>query len=363
MTTIEHCQGDLLSADAEALVNTVNTVGVMGKGIALQFKRAFPDNFKAYEKACRDRKVVPGRMFVFETGRLTGPRLIINFPTKRHWRAKTRLSDLKAGLADLVDVLHRFEVRSVAIPPLGCGNGGLAWSEVKPLIESSLIDLDTKVMLYAPGPPPSATAQRTRTPRPRLTHARAAMLAVLRAYKTDPSVTITRLVAQKLAYLLQVDGEPLGLTFVKSDFGPYADVLNHVLEALEGHYIVGYGDRTSREAIRLIDDAGERARAHLGCVNHVDRVQDLVEGFESPFGLELLTTVHWAASQEGARTPAEAQQVIGDWTRRKRELFQDRHVSIAWERLRGQGWLDLRAPLPSTSDVTRRNRVQTSAAS
>ncbi len=139
MTMIEHRKGDLLSADAEALVNTVNSVGVMGKGIALQFRKAYPENFEAYERACKSGEVHPGRMFVFETGRLVGPRLIVNFPTKRHWRGKTRIEYIDTGLVDLVSVLRRFSVKSVlAIPPLGCGNGGLRWAEVRPRIEAAL---------------------------------------------------------------------------------------------------------------------------------------------------------------------------------------------------------------------------------
>jgi O-acetyl-ADP-ribose deacetylase (regulator of RNase III) len=343
MATMEHRKGDLLAANAEALVNTVNTVGVMGKGVALQFKRAFPDNFKAYQRACKAGEVVPGRMFAFETGQLTGPRLIINFPTKRHWKGKARIEDIRTGLVDLVRVLRRYDIESVALPPLGCGNGGLNWSEVEPLIESSLAEVDANVLIYAPSAPPAAELQRTRTKRPKMTRVRAAVLAAFGAYRVDPSVTLTRLVAQKLAYLLQTDGEPLGLEFVKGDFGPYAETLNYVLQDLEGHYIVGYGDRTVSADIRLVDDAGEQAQAFLAADvsvdQHVDRVRELIEGLESPFGLELLTTVHWAATQEGAHTPDEARRVVEDWTPRKRKAFQDRHIAIAWDRLHAQGWL------------------------
>ena len=162
MPTIEHRKGDLLSADAEALVNTVNTVGVMGKGVALQFRKAYPENYRAYRRACEHGEVQPGRMFVFETGQLTGPRLVINFPTKRHWRGKARMQDIESGLVDFVDVLQRYEVRSVAIPPLGCGNGGLLWVDVGPKIEAALRSLaNVRVALYEPGAPrPFTSSER-----------------------------------------------------------------------------------------------------------------------------------------------------------------------------------------------------------
>src|SRR5215510_5487854 len=113
---LEEAAGNLLDAQVDAVVNTVNTVGVMGKGIALQFKQAYPENFRAYEAACRRGDVQLGRMFVVETGQMGPPRLIINFPTKRHWRARSRLSDIQAGLADLRKVISDRKITSIAVP-------------------------------------------------------------------------------------------------------------------------------------------------------------------------------------------------------------------------------------------------------
>ncbi len=135
---IAYKKGDIIAEDAEALVNTVNCVGIMGRGIALQFKNAFPENFKAYEAACRRAEVQPGRMFVFATQQLTNPRYIINFPTKRHWRGKSRLSDIDAGLDSLVGEIRTRGIRSIAIPPLGTGLGGLSWLDVRPKIEAAI---------------------------------------------------------------------------------------------------------------------------------------------------------------------------------------------------------------------------------
>ncbi len=148
---IEEKRGDLLREDAEALINTVNCVGVMGRGIALQFKKAFPENFKAYVSACKRGEVQPGRMNVFETGQLTHPRFIINFPTKRHWRGKSRMEDIEVGLEALVEVVRDKKIRSIAIPSLGSGLGGLEWTQVKPRIQAAFRDLgDVHVMIFEP---------------------------------------------------------------------------------------------------------------------------------------------------------------------------------------------------------------------
>ncbi|MBC8064915.1 MAG: macro domain-containing protein, partial [Chlorobia bacterium] len=241
---IERGTGSLLDSDVEALVNTVNTVGVMGKGIALQFKQAFPKNFIAYEKACRRGEVVPGHMFVFASDALMNPRFIINFPTKRHWKGSARLADIKTGLDDLVNVIKTHNIKSLAVPPLGCGLGGLRWDDVRPLIETALGNLDgVKVVMFAPGGAPAADSMQVATKKPAMTEKVAALLHVFRRYGV-PGYKLTRIEAQKLAYFLQVVGVPLRLEFAKYTYGPYAEKLNHWLQRLDGHYIRGYGDRT-----------------------------------------------------------------------------------------------------------------------
>src|ERR1700726_196399 len=155
---IDFKTGDLFSEPAEALVNTVNCVGIMGRGVALQFKRAFPENFAAYRTACRRGEVQPGKMFVFETRNLTPPRYIINFPTKRHWRGKSRMEDIESGLKALVEEIRTRGIRSIAIPPLGSGLGGLNWGDVRPRIVATLDKLDdVNVIVYEPNSAPVAT--------------------------------------------------------------------------------------------------------------------------------------------------------------------------------------------------------------
>jgi len=144
-------QGNLLDARTDALVNTVNTVGVMGKGIALMFKEAFPANFRAYEAACKDKEVRVGHMFVTENPAFEGPRWIINFPTKKHWRQPSKMEWILEGLRDLKRVIAEHDIRSIALPPLGAGNGGLDWREVRPEIEHALGDLEgVEVLVYEP---------------------------------------------------------------------------------------------------------------------------------------------------------------------------------------------------------------------
>jgi O-acetyl-ADP-ribose deacetylase (regulator of RNase III) len=154
---IEFKQGNLLEEKTEALVNTVNCVGVMGKGIALQFKQAFPNNFQQYKKACEAKEVQPGHVLTISTGSLSNPCYIINFPTKRHWKDKSRIEDVQSGLKALTAEVQQLGIRSIAIPPLGCGNGGLDWVKVKPLIEAAFAQLpDVQAIVFEPAGTPAA---------------------------------------------------------------------------------------------------------------------------------------------------------------------------------------------------------------
>ena len=214
---IEATQGNILEADAEALVNTVNCVGVMGKGIALQFKLAFPENARAYERVCRRGEMRPGDVFVFETGALTNPKYILNFPSKQHWRSRSRLSDIEAGLQDLVQIVKRLGIRSIAVPPLGCGNGGLEWDQVRPRIQASFASVpEVRVLLFAPRGAPPAESMPIRTSRPQMTAARA-MYVKLMAQYSEMAYRLTLLEFQKLAYFMQAAGEPLSLRFEQGE--------------------------------------------------------------------------------------------------------------------------------------------------
>lgn len=347
---IRTATGNLLEAPVEALVNTVNCVGYMGKGIALQFKQAFPANFRSYEAACRAGTMVPGQMLVHDYGLLIQPRYIINFPTKRHWRGKSRMEDIDLGLTALVEEVRQRGIRSIAIPPLGCGLGGLDWDEVRPRITAAFATLpDVDAHLYAPAGAPAAKMMLVGTGRPRMTAARALFIQSMHAYGAlDYSRTL--LEVQKLAYFLQVAGEPLRLRYEAGPYGPYAHNLNKVVEALEGHYIRGYGDSQRPGAeIELLSGAVEAAEAFLDkdseSRRRLARVAELIEGFETPYGMELLATVHWVAAHGGrdgsspARNLNEAVEMVHAWNPRKQQIFKPRHVRKAWDRLDATGWL------------------------
>lgn len=339
---IELCTGNLLAADAEALVNTVNIKGVMGKGIALQFKKAFPEMEAAYKKACKTGELAPGKVHLYERADLFAhPKYIINFPTKRDWRHPSRLSDIQSGLEDLARVIKGHHIKSIAVPPLGCGLGGLNWSEVLPMIKKTFQNIEgVRVLVFEPNGAPSPEKQINRTKKPELNPNRAALLGLLNRYRML-DYPLSMIEIQKLAYFLQEMGQPLRLEFKKEAFGPYADDLRKVLRHLEGHYIIGFGEGRNKPntPITLIESelkkVEETLKQNQETFERFEKVAQLVEGFESPYGLELLSTVHWVATQDSppAKTPEEALKYIQSWSPRKAELMQPEHVKDAWEKL------------------------------
>jgi O-acetyl-ADP-ribose deacetylase (regulator of RNase III) len=339
-------QGDILQTDAEALVNTVNCVGIMGRGIALQFRKAFPENYEAYRAVCNRGELQPGRMFVYDLNRLVNPRYIINFPTKRHWKSPSRLEDIDSGLEALVKEIRERDIRSVAVPPLGCGLGGLHWPEVRPRIEAAFRDLpEVTVFLHEPAGAPPAEKMVKRNQAPRMTLGRATLLGLTQRYLAavmDPHVSLLEI--HKLMYFMQEAGQELRLRYQKAPYGPYAENLRHVLSEIEGHFISGYGDAHDRPDVQVqpMPEAVQHAETfldeHPETRRRFDRVARLIEGFETPFGMELLATVHWVATREGAATLDDAVRQAYGWGERKR-MFQEAHLRVAWEALRDQGWL------------------------
>lgn len=344
---IERKTGNLFGEEVEALVNSVNCVGVMGRGIALQFKNAFPANFKAYADACERDEVQPGRMFVFETQQMAGPRYIVNFPTKRHWRGKSRMEDIEIGLDALAEEIKQRNIRSIALPPLGSGLGGLEWSKVRRRIEAKLQEVDDcRVIIFEPSVAPSDGRPNRSTNVPRMTPGRAVLVNLMHRYVSgllDPFVTL--LEVHKLMYFMDVAGEPLKLNFQKGRYGPYAENLRHVLRAVEGHLISGYadgGDAPDRQ-LDLVPGAVDEARAflerHPETQTRFHKVSELVEGFESSFGLELLATVHWVATEHPSATGDELIAQTHAWHHRKRR-FSERQIRLAIQVLRDKGWLE-----------------------
>lgn len=349
--------GNLLDAKVDALVNTVNTAGVMGKGLALQFKKAFPANCKAYEAAAKIGAVEIGKMFVFEAGGILLPRYIINFPTKRHWRGASELDYVESGLRDLVKVIRERTIRSVAVPPLGAGLGGLAWRDVRPLIERALSEIaDVDVLVFEPIGAPAPEAMRNETAKPKMTPGRAAVLSLMNRYLVPGyDYRLSLLEVQKLAYFLQVAGEPLRLDYRAHFYGPYADNLRHVLHHIEGHYVRGFGDgkNNPETPLELIGEAATEAEAFLAAQTtsqaRLGEVASLIEGYETPFGMELLSSVHWVATHDAdaANSADETVRAVHAWNERKATTMKPEQIRAAWSHLKERGWL-ARA-LPSSS--------------
>ena len=252
---ITYKQGNILFEQTDAIINTVNCVGVMGRGIALQFKKSYPDNFKAYKQACDKGEVQPGKMFIYSLGSLFSPKYIINFPTKRHWKGKSNIKDIQSGLLALKNDIQTLEIKSIAIPPLGCGLGGLNWQDVKQMIENTFRDInDVDIIVYEP----SVNVEQVKSKEvPNLTESRAALIELIYRYlqgMLDPFITLLEI--HKLMYFLQEAGQPLRLKYNKALYGPYAENLRHVLNLLESHYINGYdGEDAPDKSICLLPGA------------------------------------------------------------------------------------------------------------
>jgi O-acetyl-ADP-ribose deacetylase (regulator of RNase III) len=348
---IRFTTGNLLAADAEALVNTVNTVGVMGKGIALMFKEAFPANYAAYEAACQADEVTVGQMFVTERRELMGPRWIINFPTKRHWRQPSKLSWIDDGLDDLIDVVRRLSIKSIALPPLGSGNGGLDWRVVRSRIEGKLSALtDVDVIVYEPTAQYQNIAKRAGVEK--LTPARALVAELVRRYAVL-GFECSLLEVQKLAYLLErsLDRRSLAgaldLRFQANRFGPFAGRLTHLLNALDGSYLHSdkrIADAGPLDVVRFADAKRDVVAAFLKSegkefLPSLEETTDLIDGFETPLGMELLATVDWLIASGEEPTVAGIKRGLGRWQggedagTRKLRLFDDQMITLALSRL------------------------------
>jgi O-acetyl-ADP-ribose deacetylase (regulator of RNase III) len=320
----------------------------MGKGVALQFKMAFPDNFQFYQKAVHAGQVKPGTMLVYETRGVDNPKYIINFPTKVHWREKSHYEYIESGLEDLISVIKSLSIHSITLPPLGCGLGRLDWNRVRPMIESAFSQLpEVEVLLFEPSGAPTPSEMPVRTKHPKMTLSRALFIKLVKQYlRLDYRLTL--LEVQKIAYFLQESGEKLNLRYEKGYYGPYAPNLNKLLEVMEGHYIRGYGDSQKPDVkIKLIKGAIEEADNYLfihylGVNDKLERVAQLIAGFETPYGMELLSSVHWLAThtKPSIENADQAISEMANWSERKKKMFKPHHIKICWERLVAEGWIN-----------------------
>lgn len=334
---IHYKTGNLLDSEAEALVNTVNTVGVMGKGIALQFKNMFPHNFKLYAEACKNKEVKVGKLLVTEEeALLAGKKIIINFPTKTNWRLPSEYQYIESGLVELVKVIKEKNIKSIATPPLGSGNGGLDWNRVKQILEKHLRGLDCEIFIYEPT---AAIQEALKKERVKLTPARAMLLSVLYELVRNGEF-VSEFSSEKIAYFLQRFGakETFKLEFQPNFYGPYSGKVKHVLYYLNGSYIMGYSSKDKKpfEELGLIPDAEIEVNEFLDKpenVNHkttVEKTKSFLTGFYSPFGLELLSTIDFIVSEKKAATQEAITKELENWSDRKKTLFTNpKFIQIA----------------------------------
>lgn len=347
---IQFTQGNLLEAKCDALINTVNTEGVMGKGIALMFKERFPVNYDLYRAACKGKQVRVCEMFVTETGELEGPRYVVNFPTKKHWRNSSKLEWIECGLEDLKAFIVRSGIRSIAIPPLGAGNGGLPWDAVRDLIVAAFADLgNVDVLVFEPTSVYQNVAKRAGVEQ--LTPARALVAELVRRYSIL-GVDCTLLEIQKLAWFLEVFisneqvEDPLKLEFKAHIYGPYAPKLDHLLNSLDGSYLhcdKRIADARPEDVIWFDDTKKDHLRTYLKSSqvapyrNALEATTATIDGFETPYGLELLATVGWLLSQADVAPEVDAiRDALLQWPSggaRKHRLFGDRSIQTALLRL------------------------------
>ncbi|MCU0326452.1 MAG: macro domain-containing protein [Spirosomaceae bacterium] len=333
--------GNLLESKADALVNTVNTVGVMGKGIALQFKNIFPNNLKLYHNACKNRELKVGKLFITEEeSLLAGKKIIVNFPTKTDWRLPSEYEYIEDGLAELVKVIKERNIKSIAVPPLGSGNGGLDWNNVKQILEKYLKDVDCNVYIYEPNVSIQEVMKKERV---KLTPARAMLLSVLYELVRNGEF-VSEFASEKIAYFLQRFGakETFKLEFQPNFYGPYSGKVKHVLYYLNGSYVMGYSSKDKKpfEELGLIPDAEAevddflKKPENITYRNIVEKTKTFLKGFYSPFGLELLSTIDFIISEKNANTQDAITKELENWSDRKKTLFTNpKFVQIAIKNL------------------------------
>lgn len=336
---IKYLTGNILESNAEALVNTVNTVGVMGKGIALQFKKAYHNNYKSYVEACKKNEITVGKVFVVEDSNLQSEKkLIINFPTKKDWRKPSEYNFIDSGLDDLVRVINQYKIKSIAIPPLGAGNGGLEWTRVKKLIEQKLSHLKIEILVYEPT---LFIKEQLKKERVRLTDARALLLYVLYDLVKNGEY-VSEFSSEKICYFLQRFGAKkyFNLNFTPNFYGPYSGKVRYVLYALNGSYLMGYSDMNKKpfEPLFLVPDGYDVVKNHiesnLELCAIAKKTTSFLTGFYSDFALELLSSIDFIATNNNSFEKTLINEQLENWSDRKRSLFSNpRYIDISVKQL------------------------------
>ncbi|GGF71020.1 Appr-1-p processing protein [Terasakiella brassicae] len=345
---IIYTKGDMFKTDADAIVNTVNCVGVMGKGVALTFKNKWPKNFKAYKAECDAKRLRPGKMFIFENGDMLSqerPRYLINFPTKDHWRGKSKMSFIEDGLNDFVAQVQKLEIKTVALPPLGCGNGGLPWKDVKAVIEQKLSAVEgIEFIVYAPKEE-NLKPEHEEFPSEPMTFERALLIHTMGDFEKYFGGHLTRISLQKIVYFLQEFGFDYNMKFARHNHGPYSERLKDVFKSMERkNFIHGFIDK-SESGITVTSGAWAAAEEFFNKADaseafaKVKKLSLLIEGYESPYGMELLSSVHYLALKEGLKSPAEVVEAMQSWNDHKKSQFAPEAIETAYGRLQEDGFI------------------------
>lgn len=338
---IKYITGDILESNADALINTVNTVGVMGKGIALQFKKAYHNNYKAYVDACKRNEIEIGKVFIVKDSNLSsGEKYIINFPTKKDWRKPSEYSFIDAGLDDLVRVIKEYKIKSVAIPPLGAGNGGLEWEKVKKIIENKLSNLEVEILIFEPTP---HIKEQLKKERVKLTDARALLLYVLYDLVKNGEY-VSEFSSEKVCYFLQRFGAKkyFNLDFSPNFYGPYSGKVRFVLNVLNGSYLMGYSDMDKKpfEPLTLMSDGYDVVKTYIESNSELKSIAkktiDFLTGFYSDFALELLSSIDFITTSLNSFEKDLISKQLENWNDRKRSMFSNtRYIDISIKQLQG----------------------------
>ena len=332
---IKYIKGNILESSAEAIVNTVNTVGVMGKGIALQFKKAFPNNYKAYREACKNNEVKVGKMFVCsDSNIISGEKIIINFPTKTDWRKSSEYEYIEKGLEHLIEIINEYRIKSIAIPPLGAGNGGLEWEKVKKIIINKLQNIEINIEIYEPT---KQIVEHLRKEKVKLTKARALLLYVLYDLVRNGEY-VSEFSSEKICYFLQRFGAKkfFKLSYTPHFYGPYSGKVRYILNVLNGSYIMGYSDMNTKpfQPLTIIPDGYDYVKEYIEKDSELfeigEKTKKFLSGFYSDFGLELLSSVDYIITKNNTLKVNEVMTKISEWNDRKRSLFSNsKYVEIA----------------------------------
>jgi len=331
----KYIKGNIFESSAQAIVNTVNTVGVMGKGIALQFKKAFPNNYKSYLDACKNNEIQIGKLFVYsDRNILSGQKIIINFPTKTDWRKPSEYEYIEKGLDHLIEVINQYNIKSIAIPPLGAGNGGLEWEKVKKIINDKLENIDIDIFIYEPT---TQIKEHLKKERVKLTKARALLLYVLYDLVKNGEY-VSEFSSEKVCYFLQQFGAKnfFKLKFTPNFYGPYSGKVRYILNILNGSYIMGYSDMNKKpfEPLSLLSDGYDSVNDYIENDTELlkigERTKRFLLGFYSDFGLELLSSVNYIMSENNTTDRNTILARLSGWNNRKRSLFSnEKYVDIA----------------------------------